>query len=914
MLACGRPVTSVMWQQLRRRLGRTLALLLGIFVATTSFTVLTGSASTSQLRTVGTVSSSARSAYDILVRPKGSTSSLEASRGLVRPNYLSGIFGGISSVQYNQVRRLSGVAVAAPIAMLGYVVPRVSIPLDLSADVHPSGRELFRISRSWVFDRGLSRATDANAFAYVTDARLQTPLVLSSDGAITSEQVGTNSVPVCQSAGLAPASGPFDLGARTSIGCFSRASDANVAPKVVTQWSFPLLIAAIDPAAESQLAGVEQAVISGRYLRPTDNLQPIARGGGSGLAIPVLSPSIPFDDEQLQETVTHLPAAAAQSLLQAPLSPSTAEARFGRTAGTVVQRASVSAADAYHRLLAQLREPATGNSGLINTILTPGPVGYDAQSGGILRARTVQNPSSIWADARFQNGFLPAPLAAADVQFRQLTPHAFTDPTGRSSTPVLRSIGEFDPTKLAGFSALSSVPLETYNPPQAAPGDAAANRALGGHDLLPSGNLGGYLQPPPLMLTTLTALPGLESAFPGLNSSAPISVIRIRVAGVHGLDALSRARVNSVASAIVAATGLDVDITAGSSPEPQTVHLAAGRFGRPPLSLREGWVKKGVAVAILLAVDRKSVLLFTLILIVCSLFIANAAAASVRARRTELGVLAALGWRPGQLFAVLLGELALIGAVAGIAGSLLALPLSSAVGFHPSVMRAALAVPGAVALAVLAGAVPVAQAARAQPVDALQAVSARARRGPAPRGVVGLAITNLTQVPGRTALAGCSVAIGVSALTLILGIVVSFRGTVVGTLLGDAVTVQIRGIDAIAVAVTMLLGAMSVADLLYLNIRERAAEFATLRAVGWPDRSLGFLVTSEGALIGLIGSIAGALLGLALVGAITGQLPSLTILVAGAGVAAGTLLASLAAGIPARLLGRISTAALLADE
>jgi hypothetical protein len=43
----------------------------------------------------------------------------------------------------------------------------------------------------------------------------------------------------------------------------------------------------------------------------------------------------------------------------------------------------------------------------------------------------------------------------------------------------------------------------------------------------------------------------------------------------------------------VAATGLDVDITMGSSPSAVTVALPAGTYGRPGLTLTESWINKG---------------------------------------------------------------------------------------------------------------------------------------------------------------------------------------------------------------------------------------------------------------------------------------------------------------------------------
>ncbi len=97
----------------------------------------------------------------------------------------------------------------------------------------------------------------------------------------------------------------------------------------------------------------------------------------------------------------------------------------------------------------------------------------------------------------------------------------------------------------------------------------------------------------------------------------------------------------------------------------------------------------------------------------------------------------------------------------------------------------------------------------------------------------GLAVTNLLRAPGRSLLGALALAIGICALTLLLAFTLAFRGQVVGTLLGNAIAVQTRPADYISATVTVLIGAFAVADVLYLNIRERASELATLRALGW---------------------------------------------------------------------------------
>ena len=263
------------------------------------------------------------------------------------------------------------------------------------------------------------------------------------------------------------------------------------------------------------------------------------------------------------------------------------------------------------------------------------------------------------------------------------------------------------------------MPLGPYQPTTAAPANAASSKALGGSDLLPSLNLGGYVSQPAQLITTLSALPALENSnYSGgaQLAKAPISVIRVRVAGVTGASPASLNRIKAVAEQIELRTGLTVDIVAGSSPQPATIALPADKYGTPALLLTEDWVKKGVAVTILDAVDRSSVTLFVLILVVCALFVANSATAAVRGRRRELGVLAALGWTRPRLFAAVLGEVALIGLIAGVLGALPSPPLAAALGLHASPARAALAIPVAMALAVVAGAVPAWLAARADPV------------------------------------------------------------------------------------------------------------------------------------------------------------------------------------------------------
>ena len=77
----------MMRSQLVHRRSRTLAMFLGMLLATTAFTVLTGAADTSRLVVRGEVAKNFRPAYDILVRPQGAATRLESDAG-TRPREL----------------------------------------------------------------------------------------------------------------------------------------------------------------------------------------------------------------------------------------------------------------------------------------------------------------------------------------------------------------------------------------------------------------------------------------------------------------------------------------------------------------------------------------------------------------------------------------------------------------------------------------------------------------------------------------------------------------------------------------------------------------------------------------------------------------------------------------------------------
>lgn len=904
-----------------------------MLAAVVAFVILTGSVQTAQLATKSTINANFRSSYDILVRPKGSQTALESAAGVVRPNYLSGIYGGITTDQLRRIRAISGVSVAAPIAMLGQILETVDVPVPIASATGQNSRQLFKFSSIQRSMRGLAEVPGGSGYTYITPDALVDKHTLSEDkpnGPIETT-ADNRSTLVCPSrfpspSGASDPAGPFAASRRYYPTCWSALSGqmgdgwsslGRGKYGAVVEWSFPVLLAAIDPAAEAKIAGVDKAIDSGRYLTGTDQAKAVVLDANlKQLQLPVLAASKTVVDEQSDVTIERLPTADAERI-GTGLTEAQTNAMIAAASGPVVQKSIIRAQDAYNQFLTFLSENPGGRT--IDNYWTASPVTYGKAPDGHLAPKPRTNPESIWQSQFMANGYVDVPPDAADTSYRTLTSHLGQQDAAADGTfrlPMLDLVGTYDTAKLPGFSALSALPLETYASPSVAGGNPASKALLHDQDLAPDLNSAGYLQQPPLLLTTLSAASALTdpSAFDNTDPTAPISVIRIKVDGVTGSDAVSRERVRLVATAIQQATGLDVDITIGSSPTPTLVDLPATAHGAPALVVSENWVEKGVAVRLLHQVDRKSLVLFILILLVCSLVVANATSAAVRARRTELAVLSCLGWSRARLYRTILGEVVAIGVIAGVLAAAVAVPIGSMMNDQLSWSRSLLAVPAAVVLAALAGLVPAWRASRADPIAAVHEPVMATRSSMRIRGIGGLAVVSLLRTPGRLILGMVALALGVSALTILLGIKAAFHGAVVGSLLGDAVDVQVRNADLVAAILMIALGLAAVGDILYLDIKEQAPRYAALQAAGWYEATIARLVLSQAAILAGLGSAVGGVLGVELTGLLTHRTPASTWWVALAIAVSATITTMIVSLLPATMLRRLPTARLLSSE
>lgn len=675
-----------------------MALTVGIFG------VASGAVENERLVATRTIEANYRANYDVLVRPPGTRLALEEERNLVRPGFSSEIVGGITLEQLDAIRAIEGVEVAAPLAVVGLAPLQVFTRLDVTDLLGNAPRALLRYETNINARNGSFETPGWYGYAYLTTQ----PVDSGTDGRVGAftEMVDGQVVHPCAEPRYRvdtepPSAFPFS-GCLSPQGpnAFFTTTDGRYLT-VVGNTVWPTTLAAIDPGAEQALTGLGAAITKGDYLNgePYDTSAVFNPSGyPRPLTIPVIfSTDLGESDYTIEASAQIASTEALQLWLDSP--PEGREDLldtidlFGDA-----HQYSLPANDTYRDQIAGM-EPVSDlatefpeQAIPVSSYAQVGPVSYDS-IGSTLAAQQLPAPSD--AELRL-TAARDQPATLADSGYRTWQPQRLLSGVGEACVDdpllcrpeqLLAPVGFYDPKLLDLGSDSQGAPLDLYRTPEVRAADESTRSALGSDVYLPDLNPRGYLTGPPGALMSLSSLSAFAETWPEL-LEAPLSSIRVRVSGVTGFNAESAERIRLVAEAIATSTGLSVDITTGSALSRQRVDLPASEKGVPALALTELWTSKGASVQMSSALDAKSVLFAGLLLV--SVFTAAAACTSamVRRRRTELAVLATVGWRPATVARSLLGELAVLGAFAGLLGAAVSLGVSAAVGFQPSATRA----------------------------------------------------------------------------------------------------------------------------------------------------------------------------------------------------------------------------------
>ncbi len=810
------------WRTILGRRERSMLLVLGVLIVSVAFGLLLGAVQTTQITVDEDLAQYWRTTYDILVRPTGVRSPIEDRYGLVQANHLSNLPGGISLAQYEAIKAMPGVEVAAPIAMLGNFKLMFHAPLDVTCE--PG---FYRLSNQVVTDDGLQQyLTEGAEYFYCADA-----------GGPIMHLYNTPQ---------------YNLLVSMFYGFGTTPNEAPWFEKTV--YKLPVLLAAVDPEQERRLLALDKAMVEGEYIHDLESLQD---GGVSTMIDPNGSVTTrPTGDIPLIVNARSYVSFTLQTewdRLELSFSPDILdEVKANEDAlrglpTAIVQQWSFAGDEAYRAALEMVRD-----ADLRMTVN-----GLNALPGGLAYEEIElleENAGPALKAVPLGSGLSTGGIIVINMPLTAFTPEMRFRETGLGSglggdLPFLLQ-GTYDIERLPRPDAVSEVPLETYFPPRVvlrydADGEPTSQTYLG-----PTFSDAGYITSPPLALTTLEA--GSHLNFQSME--APISAIRVRVEGVNALTSETREKIVMVAAAIIEETELTVDITVGSSPRRALVYLSGSEDIPPAGYVEEGWVQKGINYTIGREIKHINVVLFGVMLVVAGLYMLNTSAISTLARRQELALLKAIGWRTVTVLGTLLAEGLFVGIVSGGLGLGIALILARALSLDMPIKRAFLILPIAVVLTLLGTLAPAVIASRASPAQAL-------RQGEIRRTVLPLSVFSLpgyawrqaARRPIRAALVVLTTSVAASLFTLFLAIVWRAQGYLSGTLLGEFVLLRIDPFHFIIAAVSLIVAGFATADVLLIGVIERRREVGMLKAIGWQDRFVFRLFLWEAEALALTG-------------------------------------------------------------
>ena len=598
----------------------------------------------------------------------------------------------------------------------------------------------------------------------------------------------------------------------------------------------PVLVAGIDPVAEARLTGLSRCLVSGRYLNASDKPRLALARDPPGTVLPALISDRSFVDVTMTAT---LDRAADPGAIVDGVDPPAASA-------WIPSRSIDQTVDSlYRQYLSQV-----GNEVDEWPLWSVGDVAYEQASGALI-ATSGPADQTVLQRANFQlfgaGEALARPPELQDTWFRGIKQHGYS---GIAGDRYWDGVGTYNPSCLPGFNKLAGgAGLEAYAVPRAQLPD--------GHDLYPNRSLAGYLNTPPVVLTTLDTAAWLAdpARFSGGAGEKLISAIRVRVSGLGGPSAASERRLARAAADIRDATGLAVDIVKGSSTKAVAVHLPAGDFGRPAMSVTEGWSVKGVAIRFTSAVSLQNLALFAIALLAAAVLVATTTYIAARRRHQEFGVLRALGWPTWRISELVVAELGLLGMAVGMLTVLLCLGASSFLPRTVLALALVTAVPLAVGVGVLAAVPAAVSTARSTPLSKIARPSGRKGGRPA-RSVAGLGLADMLRTwKVEAAAAAAIIGLGATVLATLILVVVAFRGELDATVLGADIAGRVRPFHFILAVLTVLIASLGAGQIVSLSYLERRPHLAVLRALGWSRSHVSTMIGAQALGIGMAAAL-----------------------------------------------------------
>ncbi|MCF6411579.1 ABC transporter permease [Pseudalkalibacillus salsuginis] len=720
--------------------------------------------------------------------------------------------------QYETIKKMDSVEIAAPIAMIGFTLNDVQLD---HVDLKEPG--VYRLKVSEKNNNGAFLDKDEGTF-YFTEGKWK----------------------------------PAGLGKEYGVGEF----DGNL------NYGSYLLLAGIDPEAEARLVGLDNAVITNgnsHYFTKEDIpheytvLDTIKE-----TSIPVLISNKEYVDSEITYEIERLDfpfELNEQGKTMESIKKNGGEAYLQKQNGIVIEKRSFTTDQALEKIITNIMESHDSNENRFNLVaLKPSPVEY----------RPIKSPfQDRWP---FSYEITPYTLPEdsflkVNQAYRQVKPfgEGFNDWLRLKTEPI----GVFDPAELnLSKDPLTELPMETYFP-------AKAKLVMDGDEtpvnppktMKPINNPYGFLTKPPTMLTTL------EAAEKVLGDQ-PIASIRIKVNGVNELNKESEKILKEVADEIEKETGLLADITLGSSPQPALTHVP-GIEGKTNLGwVEQPWIKLGSSISIFKETKVGASSFIITVILVAIVYVFSSNLIMMYVRKKEYAVLLSLGWRPNQLSKLLFAESTILGSIVSVISWLILGYIYLLNDIETSTGRIILIGVFGLLIYWFGTLVPAILVRKIKPYESMKAGEiSNGKRYFKSQTAIAISMNYMMTKWKRSLLSIFSIALPSAMLIFFIFVTFRLKGVMYATWLGQYVALEIGTMHYLAMGIAMAIAILTTLEIIWQNVAERQPEYAVLKALGWRDATVRSTILFEGGVNGLIAGVIGFGIALLAIIKVYGQNP-----------------------------------------
>ncbi|WHX24560.1 hypothetical protein QNH47_10145 [Virgibacillus halodenitrificans] len=764
-----------------------------------------------------------KSSYDLVVTPP---ETIFNENQLMAPNFLNGINGGISYNQYEEIKSLKEVAVAAPISVLGYT------------ELYVSFKDKFKISEPGLYRYTITKTHDNGLF----NEELK-----NMDAYFVEGWAGTDF--------------DLDFGASRNEGFTLRQNQ---------------LIVGIDPEEEAKLVGLDDAVLKSDTSRYFNNSDVTVKESGfdRSYILPVLLNNSSFANNKYQVELERLDMPFKTRGEQENSANKLREKErsyLKNLEGEKVDSYGISGKELQNIYFTQLK---TTNP---NSSFEIGAKSQLAFKSSTLNYKKIKSPyPSRWSEAfklesqpiKMEQEIFKSVLPSNGFRQASLINHNVNE-AGLPLLPVLafNIVGTYDIGKLnLSKDPLTKLPLQTYRPATAdvvlGPNEEPSNPTK---ELMGSGSPTGLLSNPPNILTTVEAAEKIMG-------EKSISSIRIKLRNIENIGNQSQNKLENMKQKIEDLTGLQVTITRGSSPQPIITKIVNQEnvLGW----MEQTWIHLGASITILreTSLGYSSVLISVLLIGIMYVFATSYV--SFVTNKKDYSIFLALGWKPRMLRKLIVIEAITHVLMITILALIIELILSLNEGQF-NTLKVGLVALTSLLIYGFGILIPLIHTTRIKPYQGIQngEISRKSKRILRNESIVGLVVNQILQRPGRNLFSVLAIALPSTLLSFYLFVSLRLDGVLYTSYLGEFVAVEVNQSHYLIMGAALLVSILTTAEMMWQNITERKNELALFKSIGWKNRTVAITILLEGAFIGFCAGLSGLILSMLYIGLMYGTFP-----------------------------------------